>query len=350
MVASGILGDKDRARADRDATDWLILLQDEPDNAEIRERFDAWHSVGPVNAAAWAEIQYVTDVIDGTSPAHSSYWTDLPDAAPFTQTTPPALIQAKRPEHSRRVVKRQTHQRGIRKKILVAAAAACLAIIAAPDLILQMQADHVTSTGEVRTVQLEDGSTVRLGAASAIEVAYKSGERRVRLLKGQAYFEVKRDPDHPFRVAVRSVETTVLGTGFEVRLKDNGADVAVRHGLVRVDYQSGASPLSERLVAGEQISITWAGMGERGHVRPEKVAAWTNGQLIVSDRPVSEVIDALRPWYSGLIIATGEKLDTERVTGVYDLHDPAAALQALGHAHHTSVQRISPWIMLISSN
>jgi len=335
---SDIPGDQDRARADREATDWLILLQDDPDDHDMRERFAQWFDASAVNAAAWAETQHVAAVLNATPPAHAEYWADLPGARASANVTSTIVARSRR---------------RLGKRIMVgamAAAAACLAVITAPDILLRLQADHATGTAELRTVALEDGSKVSLGAVSAIDVAYAGGERRVRLLRGEAYFEVHRDPAHPFRVSSGDVETTVLGTGFEVRLRDEGADVAVRHGLVRVDYRKGTPPVAERLAAGERISVRWTGGSERGVIRPDRVAAWTDGKLIVNDRPVREVIDALRPWYSGVILTAGSGLDKERVTGVYDLGDPAGALAALGQAHNARVRQISPWIMVISSN
>ena len=119
---------------------------------------------------------------------------------------------------------------------------------------------------------------------------------------------------------------------------------------MRVDYRKGAPPVSERLAAGERISVRWSGGSERAKVRPDRIAAWTSRRLIVSDQPVSEVVAALRPWYGGVILTTGSKLAKERVTGVYDLGDPAGALSALAQAHDAKVHHISPWIMVISSN
>jgi transmembrane sensor len=331
-------GDQDRVRADQEATDWLILLQDDPDDAETRDCFGAWFSASAVNAAAWAETRHVAAIIGATPAAHSEYWMDLTDARPSTAGMPVAPARKPR-RYGRRIT-----------VAVMAAATACLAILAAPNILLRLQADHVAGTAEVRTVRLEDGSTVSLSAGSAIDVAYSGQERRVRLLRGEAYFEVRRDPAHPFRVAARDVTTTVLGTGFEVSLKDEGPVVAVRHGLVRVDYPGSVPPVSENLAAGQRISLLWAGGSERGQVRPEKIAAWTQRKLIVSDRPVSEVIDDLRPWYSGVILTTGARLGSERVTGVYNLDDPSAALIALAQAHGATVRRISPWIMVISTN
>ncbi|MCG2842087.1 FecR domain-containing protein [Sandaracinobacter sp. RS1-74] len=320
--------EEDRARAGREATDWLILLQDDPDDPGRRADFEAWLAAGQANAAAWAETQRISALIAATPPAHSRHW-----GAGFSAAQPSA---------------RSRHRPA--RWMAAALAAACLAIVAAPGALLRLQADHLTGTAELRDVRLEDGSRVDLGPGSAIAVAYESGERRVRLLRGRAYFEVRRDPARPFRVEAGGLRTTVLGTGFEMGLEEDGASVAVRHGLVQVDYPDGEPPLSERLGGGQRIDIRWSGDARRQQVRADRIAAWTDRKLIASDRPVGEVIDELRPWYGGVLLATGPGLREARVTGVYDLADPVAAVEALGQAHAARVQRISPWLVIISFN
>ncbi|NWM00863.1 iron dicitrate transport regulator FecR, partial [Klebsiella pneumoniae] len=82
----------------------------------------------------------------------------------------------------RRIAGRWRAQFG--KRAAAGAAVACLALaLAGPDLALRLQADHMTGTGAIRTVTLADGSTAVLDSRSAIAVDYRSGERRVTLLR-----------------------------------------------------------------------------------------------------------------------------------------------------------------------
>src|SRR3546814_3423601 len=79
-----------------------------------------------------------------------------------------------------------------------AAAAACLAVVSAPTLLLMWQSDYRTGTGEMRNVTLSDGSSVTLDTGSAIAVNYGDGRRGVRLLAGRAWFDVANDESQPF--------------------------------------------------------------------------------------------------------------------------------------------------------
>jgi transmembrane sensor len=79
------------------------------------------------------------------------------------------------------------------------------------------------------------------------------------------------------------------------------------------------------------------------------MAAWRNGQIIVRDRPAGEVIEALRPWFSGMIVMRDEAFARQRVTGLYDATRPVEALRALAQAYGGSVTSITPWVIVVSS-
>lgn len=332
MTRSG----EDEDRATTEAARWLVALEDDPRDAALRARFDAWLAASPANAAAWANTSDIYDLMGRVPPAHAGHW------EPRMHPSPPP-----RPSLRRRFA----------AGVAAAALAACLALVVMPALVFRMQADYRTTTAELRSIRLADGSTVRLGADSAIAVTLTHGahgahgvhgERGVRLLKGEAVFEVTADPDRPFRVAAGEVETTVVGTAFEVRMNGEAVSVAVREGQVRVDYAAAAPPVSERLSAGDWVQVGWTGHVERGGVPPGDVAAWLQGQIVARDRPMAEVVDELRRYYGGMIVLTGGALGRERVTGVYNVADPVAALRAIAGAHGGSVRQISPWLLVVS--
>ncbi|TGX48737.1 DUF4880 domain-containing protein [Sphingomonas gei] len=329
----------DRERADREATDWLILLQDDPRNRELRARFEAWLHAAPDNAAAWAETRHVSSAIVATPPVHRAEWADLARAQSEN------LVDSQTAR-----LRRGTRQAARRWGLGVsAAAAACVAIVAGPELLLVLSADATARAGEIRTVHLDDGSTVRLAAGGALKVDFAGGRRHVQLLRGNAFFDVAHDAAHPFRVSTGDAAVTVLGTAFEVRAEGDGAAVAVRRGQVKVDCSPGQRT-AEFLTAGQAVKLDCKSTPRRSSIRPVRIAAWTQGQFIADDRSMRETIDAIRPWYRGLIIARGAELDRRRVTGIYDLRHPDQALGALAQAHQASVTRVMPWITIFSTN
>lgn len=325
--------DSDDRRASREATNWLIALREEPEDATLRARFDAWIDASPANAAAWAETHHLDELIGRAHPAGSAHEDRkiLPG------------------DFARAAARRQPRRIAI--VAMVSAMAACLMLAFAPGMLLWLQAAHMTSTAEIRTLSLDDGSIVRLGPASAIDVAFAPTERRVRLLKGEAFFEVVRDTSRPFTVESDDVRTTVLGTSFEVRLAGDGAtDVAVRDGVVRVSWNKAVPPASEQLLAGDRVRIGGAGQVTRSSGPPDETAAWLHGQIVARDRSVADLIDELRRYHRGTIVIADGGLARERVTGVYNLSNPAIALRAVASAHGATVRQISPWLVVISRN
>jgi transmembrane sensor len=76
------------------------------------------------------------------------------------------------------------------------------------------------------------------------------------------------------------------------------------------------------------------------------VAPWLHGQIVARDRPMADVVDELRRYYGGAIVVADGTLHGRRVTGVYNLADPVAALRAIMGAHGGSVRQVSPWLLL----
>ncbi len=302
------------------AAEWFVALQESPDDARLRARFDAWLHAAPRNASSWREMQ--------------AAWAALGDIAPAPSQRDNAVsIWRFRPR---------------RPLTYIATGALALALAAAfgPALILRLNADAVTGVAELRLVELPDGSTVRLAPRSAVSTHVDTETRNVTLHAGAAFFDVAHDPARIFQVAAGDATVTVLGTAFEVRHSDGFTEVSVMRGRVRIE--DAAHGVAQDAAAGEQIIIPATGPVERKRQPPEQIAAWSNGEAIAIRRTVTDVVDDIRPWFNGWIIIENAELGGERVTGVYNLEDPAAALQAIASAHGAEVRRISPWILVLS--
>ena len=91
-----------------------------------------------------------------------------------------------------------------------------------------------------------------------------------------------------------------------------------------------------------------AGRVERGAVAPDEVASWLNGQIVARNRPMTNVIEEIRRYYSGRIVLLDGALGARRVTGVYNPSDPVAALRAVAGTHGGRVREISPWLLVVS--
>jgi transmembrane sensor len=318
-------------RASREATDWLILLADDPNDLATRRAFEAWLDRDPLHGAAWEATTRTSAVLDRATPRHENQWM-------------PLLADVRARAKRRPVLWRRWAVAGL-------AAAACLvALVAGPDLATRLRADHVSMTAEVRVVPLPDGGRAILAPESAIALSYGATERRVRLLAGEALFEVAKDPDRPFRVTAGRVSVTALGTAFDLRRDGEETAVAVDHGVVRVEHEGVPEPLADTLTAGQALRIDGEGVVSRNANPIPWIAAWRDGRVIARDEPLGEVVDRLRPYFSGKIVVTDRALAAEPVTGVYDPTDPLEALRAIARARDAVVRRLGPWLILVSAS
>lgn len=327
------------ARASREASGWLILLQEEPDDPAVKRRFEDWLQASPANADAWMAMQHVADVASIMPAEFADRW----QAEVARQRA--AEVQAARPAPVRPRWQRRRWAIGT-----ALALAACLALVAGPVLMLRLESDYMTGTAEQEKLGLQDGSEVTLAAGSAIAVSYEAGERRVKLLQGEAFFDVAPDPKRPFRVIASNAEASVLGTSFGVRLGPQGVTVAVAEGIVQVGYPGKGSVTPQKLEAGQVARLSMDGQISRTTVPPQLVAAWRRGQLYLRDETMREAVDRLRRYYSGTIILADDALAERRVTGVYNLDDPEDALLGLVRAHGARMRRITPWLIVLSSS
>lgn len=288
--------------ADRDSG----LLKDESE-------LTAWLAADPRHAEAFAEMEAV--------------WSDLGGVVPS------AAVRASLPPVPSRGHGNDNH-RG-RRAWLSTAVAASVAIVAfglVDDWPMRVRADAVTATGEQRTIAMPDGSRVILNTHSAVAFDYRPNARIVRLLRGEAAFTVAPDPARPFTVEANGGSTTAMGTRFVVREDGDDTRVAVTEHKVRVACpQSGSNaimlPEGQSLVYGPDRP--W---GVRVPVPAGEADAWTQGEMVFENRPLSEVVAELNRYHAGYIRVIGDDVRNRHVSGVFSIADPVGAIAKLQHS------------------
>ncbi|MFL5540240.1 MAG: FecR family protein, partial [Longimicrobiaceae bacterium] len=199
---------------------------------------------------------------------------------------------------------------------------------------------YTTEVGASRTVNLPDGSVVRLAPLSRIEVApgYGRPDRAVALT-GEAYFEVRHDAAHPFTVRTATAEVRDLGTTFSVAEGDSGgARVVVTAGSVSLRPSAGGDAVVLR--AGDRGDVSAAGevRVERGTAGEDDVA-WTKGRLVFRDAPIPEVADALRRWYGITLVVRDPELARRHLTASFGTETADEAVQVVAAALGGQLQR-----------
>lgn len=165
-----------------------------------------------------------------------------------------------------------------------------------------------TASDGYSSVVLADGSHLELNASTEVQVSFTSKARRVRLVKGEAYFTVAKEPARPFTVEVGKVAVRAVGTAFNISLLAAAVDVVVFEGKVKVTdlpflgagkARSAGSPsrYPDLLVANERLLIPTDESSSR-RLSSETVTmpalleaiSWKERRLVFAETPLSEVI------------------------------------------------------------
>jgi len=196
-----------------------------------------------------------------------------------------------------------------------------------PVFLDDLRADYVSRPGERRNVTLPDGSMVLLDADSALAQHFSTGERRVELLRGNAYFSIEKTGT-PFIVETVKGTIEVLGTRFDVRLTQEEATVTVAQGVVSVSPQ-GTINLASTLRVGQQISFSPAALGEIKTVDVQNAMTWHEGRFTFYEMRFSDVIAEVQRYRGDRLIIMNKDLANRRVTGSFSLDESETALTSL---------------------
>jgi len=227
------------------------------------------------------------------------------------------------------------------------ALAACLALfIFGPRAAIWMKADYQTDSA-IRNVTLPDGTTAVLDADSAIAVHYTAGERRIELLHGDAWFDVKHDGSRPFRIAALGGVTEDVGTAFEVRRDTARVSVGVSQGLVRV-----AAP--EDGVRGVEVHegerVNYVPDGPVTFDRPvgaEEIATWRRGQLVIDGATVADAVARIGRYRNAPVFIMGDVSGARPISAVFRTDRPDEALEAVAATAHLQMLRLPGGVILL---
>lgn len=154
---------------------------------------------------------------------------------------------------------------------------------------------------------LPDGSTIFLNAASSIEYPKTFGaDARVIKLQGEAFFQVSKDVNRPFRVVLaEEFEVEVLGTTFNVNANLKSPEVALVEGKVKVT--TGQSGHSLELSPGQMaIFDKHQNVFTSTTFDVAYITGWKDGYLMFKDATLDEVMEKLHVWY-GIDITVSNK-------------------------------------------
>lgn len=301
------LGSPTQNRLPQTAEDWFARLSSDNCSATDRIGFERWRAASADNDLAYREIERLWR---RSGALHRC----------------PEILDAMDPPAARR--------RLPRGRPLAAIAASLLVVVALA--LLQPWTAFTgerwrTTTGEQRSILLADGSTVLLDAESDLRVHYDEYQRRLVLRRGQAQFNVSRDPLRPFTVTAGDGRVTALGTAFQVRLIERALTVTLLEGSISVDAPTPSGAVrSETLEAGEQLRVTaderdWS----RASADLEVVQGWTYGDLVFKEWRLADLVAEMNRYSTVRLRIADRGLDDLLISGRFHAGDHRALLRVL---------------------
>jgi transmembrane sensor len=156
-----------------------------------------------------------------------------------------------------------------------------------------------TGVGEWDQTMLVDGSVLRIGPNTQLRWSFDSGQRTIVLSRGEAVFEVAKDPSRPFIVTTDIGDVRAVGTEFGVSLMNaSTAIVTVAHGKVAVSKPNngrfvvdGKSVQVAELVADQQIVMSADGAQPVTEVDASRELQWATGYYEFRGETVGQAIE-----------------------------------------------------------
>jgi transmembrane sensor len=187
------------------------------------------------------------------------------------------------------------HESKFRTPFKIAAAAALIAAIGASVWNLPTREGHAsyaTPIGAHERITLADGTRIELNTNSELRLEKDAQKRVVRLLRGEAFFEVRHDAAHPFVVLAQGHRVVDLGTKFVVREQKGELRVAVLEGSARLESSAkGAAEKAAVLMPGD------VALASKGTIKVQKEhvdtlqtqLGWRRGVLVFHHAALAEV-------------------------------------------------------------
>lgn len=244
----------------------------------------------------------------------------------------------------------------------VAGIAASIAVLVAAFAIWQLPRKHnfrnevVTRNGSKTSVVLPDGTSVVLNACSHLRYdvnKFLNGDREVTLL-GEAYFDVKHDPQHPFIIQTAHANIRVLGTVFNVKAYEEDATVeaTLLSGKVEVSFREGAAGNKAVILQPEQkliidkknitalpvkadsaninnYTITPVKVSQEGDATANQTTAWMNDRFEFDKITFEQLSHDLERWYNVTVRFKNDRYKNEVFSGAFRKQSIDGILQAL---------------------
>lgn len=329
---------------------WIACLEDADATDAEHAAFADWLYTDPLHEAAWNDVDGFARMVSVNAPLledmlgqckKQQVAETVPDLTDVSQKTVDRTVGgntdqtvhsfAAEAEKRKSASSDKTYGKGI-VRFAMAAAVGGLAWFGANMLQPGMPtADHISPVGKISEFVLSDGSIVTLASNSALSVDYSEGQRKLSLVRGEAYFDVASDPKRPFVVSAGARNVKALGTEFDVRIEDEMVAVTVAEHSVDVFRPDDIAVSSDHQVIEEGFGVTYDPQGISTPVKQNlhHVLAWRQGRLIFHQATLGDVIKRLDEYCKQKLLVFDPEVKGHLISASLDVRDPEKALRSL---------------------
>lgn len=271
------------------AAEWFVRISGGQPSEEERCAFQQWLDADPQNRKEFRAVQDVWMELDDLKDTISSKINNISEFKRDKWTWKPQAL----------------------------AASLALFVLTGVLVLFYHPGSYKTARGELQTVRLADNSAVRLNSDTLLKVEMTEDRRTIRLLRGEAYFEVAHDPDRPFFVVSAGGSTHAVGTQFNVYRKSSDVQVTVVEGRVEVATDNGDI---RQLNADE--TVIYKGDGRAiSLVESSKRNAldWLDGRLHFEAMPLTDVVRQLNRYLEKPLYITDPRLNDLSLSGTFHI-------------------------------
>ena len=220
---------------------------------------------------------------------------------------------------------------------------------------------YAADTAAMRSVALPDGTLVQLDHDSVIDVRFDGRLRRIDVVRGNALFDVGKDAARPMLVNVGGHILQDIGTVFDVKRAPQGDTLTVISGRVRVinapdaahagfDITSLGGDAVADLTAGQQISLTAAGVGVKAPAKIASVTAWLPADIRFQHETIGNVARRFNAYTSRPLVIENEHIAAERISGIFHADNPQAFAAYLATLPDVRVIDESERVRIVAAN
>lgn len=196
-----------------------------------------------------------------------------------------------------------------------------------------------TAENETKSINLPDGSTVVLNENSSLRYKDIFSKREVSL-KGEAFFEVTKDENHPFTVNVNKTTTQVLGTSFNIDAQQKGIiELALITGKVKFSNTKNNSVIlnpGETATYNKQTAIFTKKKNNN-----ENSISWKTNKLVFDNTNLIEVVKNLNDYYKSKISLKETQNTACTFTGTFENAKLEEVLEVLSFSLNTELEFVN---------